>query len=432
MVATDKYNPVKVIENASSTRLKEELRILFEEQGDVDEVFFYFSGHGFSNDDDFYFCATDFRSDRPNQTGLSTSDLHVMLRALNAKLVVKVIDACSSGNRLIKSDTNIFSSNAKGINNLIQIAACMDSQVALGGPSLSPFTEAFRNATLQNESGPVYYTDIRNYLRDEYISSTSQVPYFIGQETGREKFVEDANVLKAVRDSIFGSTVSELDASESNSDENEQPNVATKLKQLEESFADREIADQFIDKVVTSLFQQVEPDDSFKPFFEVETASSSGYDETSDEPFIVGTLSKLDRQDELVSAGSNTMTKRKNPLISNIFDPPERVTEYYVVLNCALTTAQVTVKLTPNFKSLSRVFLTLSFVPSLPKCFLFLSVTTQARQGWDDEFDKYSGDKQRKWFQADWSDDPSWIVEQVFEMLNECAKKNISQVEANL
>lgn len=94
-----------------------------------------------------------------------------MLRALNAKLVVKVIDACSSGNRLIKSDTNIFSSNAKGINNLIQIAACMDSQVALGGPSLSPFTEAFRNATLQNESGPVYYTDIRNYLRDEYIRS---------------------------------------------------------------------------------------------------------------------------------------------------------------------------------------------------------------------------------------------------------------------
>ena len=103
-----------------------------------------------------------------------------------------------------------------------------------------------------------------------------------------------------------------------------------------------------------------------------------------------------------------------------------------MVLNCTLTTAQLTVKLTPNFKSLSRIFLTLTFVPSLPKCYLFLSVTTQARQGWEDEFDTYSDDKQRKWFQADWSDDPSWIVEQVLELLKECSEKNISNIESNL
>ena len=432
LVATEKYESVNVIEDANSTRLKEELRVLFDEQKDIDEVFFYFSGHGFANDDDFYFCATDFRSDRPNQTGLSTSDLHVMLRALNAKLVVKVIDACASGKRLIKSDLNIFNSNAKGLNNLIQMAACMDTQVALGGPKLSPFTDAFRNATLQKESGPIYYTDIRNYLRDEYIYSPSQIPYFIGQETGREKFVEDAKILGSIRNSVLGNSLSEETESETDTDDGAKPDIATKLKQIEESFADKEIADQFIDKVVTSVFQRVEREDSFKPFFEVETSSSSGYEDTADESFIVRTLSKVDRLDQLVSAGSNTYTKQSNPLLSPLFDPPKRVTEYYVVLNCTLTTAQLTVKLTPNFKSLSRIFLTLTFVPSLPKCYLFLSVTTQARQGWEDEFDTYSDDKQRKWFQADWSDDPSWIVEQVLELLKECSEKNISNIESNL
>ena len=43
------------------------------------------------------------------------------------ELVVKVIDACSSGALLLKSDGSFLPSNKNGFKNLIQISSCLDS-----------------------------------------------------------------------------------------------------------------------------------------------------------------------------------------------------------------------------------------------------------------------------------------------------------------
>lgn len=72
--------------------LKARIREVISPLSDVSELFFYFTGHGSQQEGDFYFCATSFDGKRPNETGLSTSELHILLRMADADLVVKVID----------------------------------------------------------------------------------------------------------------------------------------------------------------------------------------------------------------------------------------------------------------------------------------------------------------------------------------------------
>jgi hypothetical protein len=43
--------------------------------------------------------------------------------------------------------------------------------------------------------GVVFYTDIINTLRDEFIDNNLQTPFFVSQHTGREQFVDDAKRL---------------------------------------------------------------------------------------------------------------------------------------------------------------------------------------------------------------------------------------------
>src|ERR1019366_1641737 len=133
------------------------------------------------------------------ETGLSISELHVLLRTPEADLVVKVIDACNSGALLIKSDGSFLPVNKQGFKNLIQISSCLDSQNSLTGDPLSVFTEKFRAAALRKLDGEVYFTDIIYALRDEFLQDDYQTPFFVAQGTGREQFVGNAKRLDGLR-----------------------------------------------------------------------------------------------------------------------------------------------------------------------------------------------------------------------------------------
>ncbi len=113
---------------------------------------------------------------------------------------MKLIDACYSGTLLVKGEW--FPQNKDGFKNLISIASCLDTQTSLTGNPLSLFTEKFRAAALRKTEGPVFYTDIINTLRDEFIDNNSQTPFFVSQHTAREQFVDDASRLAALRKTL--------------------------------------------------------------------------------------------------------------------------------------------------------------------------------------------------------------------------------------
>ena len=179
------------------------MREVIDKQSSVGELFFYFTGHGCQQDDEFYHCATEFDPKNPNRTGISTNELHALLRMASADVVVKVIDACNSGTVLIKSGQGFALEKEPGFRTLIQISSCLDSQTSLTGQPLSVFTEKFRDSVLRKTEGVVHYTDIIYSLRDEFIGNNEQTPFFISQGTGRERFVDDAKRLITLRKRVL-------------------------------------------------------------------------------------------------------------------------------------------------------------------------------------------------------------------------------------
>ncbi len=164
--ATEKYETTEIIENADANDLKAKIRVVVDKAKSPTELFFYYTGHGYSYEDEFFYCATNFDSHRPNETGLSTTDLHTLLRLASADLVIKVVDACNSGTHLVKAEIGLTQQNKQGFKNLIQISSCLDTQSSLTGHPLSLFTEKFYNAGLSKIEGVVYYTDVIAALRD--------------------------------------------------------------------------------------------------------------------------------------------------------------------------------------------------------------------------------------------------------------------------
>jgi uncharacterized caspase-like protein len=200
--ATEKYVEIDVIKDADADELKSRIRNALDKGQPVNEVFFYYTGHGFQHEAEFFFCASNFDTKRPNETGISTTDLHTLLKLADAGLVVKVIDACNSGTLLVKADGGITAQNKNDFNNLIQISSCLDNQTSLTGHPLSLFTEALRAAALRKEDGIVYYTDIISTLRDDFLENHTQTPFFVSQYTGREQFVDDGRRLAKLRTTL--------------------------------------------------------------------------------------------------------------------------------------------------------------------------------------------------------------------------------------
>ena len=163
---TEKYSDICIVEDSDADGLKSRVREAILHRTSTDELFLYFTGHGYQHETDFFLCASNFDAKRPNATGISTDELHEFLRLANANLVVKVIDACNSGTLLVKADSQFNPSQKQGFENLIQISSCRQDQSSLTGEALSAFTEKFRAAALRKDEGTVYYTDIVNSLRD--------------------------------------------------------------------------------------------------------------------------------------------------------------------------------------------------------------------------------------------------------------------------
>jgi len=142
------------------------------------------------------------------------------------------MDACNSGTALIKSEGGFLGSRKGELSNIIQIASCLNSQESLTGDPFSEFTERFCRAVLRKEEGPVFYTDITNTIRDDFLNDDEQTPHFVSQGTEREVFVEDAARLKACRDHFQMRWFRSLDQGQVH-EENEQNSTPSTLELIE-------------------------------------------------------------------------------------------------------------------------------------------------------------------------------------------------------
>jgi hypothetical protein len=190
--ATNKYQHIELIHNASADTAKEKMRNFFANHNntsDIEEIFVYFSGHG-GYQDDALFCCADFEEKRAATTSISNTELDDLLRSASPKVSVKVIDACQSGAPYIKDIENSFLKSIKTsrLTSFICMASSQHDQYSYASSSASHFTAAWADAALSKTSGSILYRDIQASLADAFASSPGQTPFFVNQGSGLELF----------------------------------------------------------------------------------------------------------------------------------------------------------------------------------------------------------------------------------------------------
>ncbi|HWX82787.1 MAG TPA: caspase family protein [Xanthobacteraceae bacterium] len=424
--ATESFAGIEVIENANASELKDAIRNFVDKYPSADEIFFYFTGHGLQHEAEFFFCAKNFDSKRPNETGLSNDDLHTLLKHAKAELIVKVVDACSSGALLVKSDFGFLPVQKNGFKHLIQIASCLDSQTSLTGHPLSPFTEKFRAAALRKEVGPVYYTDIIDTLRDEYLGNNLQTPHFVSQGTGRELFVDNGRRLDDLRAKLNALAITEQVREEAENPQAE-VSIASLLQANEDRMASKEAVQKFIDGFFDELSKRLS-DKQYSEYFEIGLVEHANFQEDATRNFIVRALSNETRPDNFVTA--RTIHPRRgypwNLAQIGFLDSDEPVT-YELKLNCSLERAQLKVILTPKYLGLKQFVLIVTCAPSLEVCYVFELVTQHALRNWE-EFDVSGKEITRQWYKMRWTDATDGLIRTILEKLSEVVQEHLEEV----
>jgi hypothetical protein len=194
LLETKKYDKLLLInDNESSSKIKELLSNFFVECKGlvIDELFFYYSGHGEFSNDEFYYVLADFDHKKKNQTSLQNSEIDELIRTLSPQIVVKLIDACQSGTSYIKESdvlTKYFTETKKGFNKCYFLNSSLTIQSSYQDENLSFFTQSFVQALKNHSGSEIRYKDIIDFILDDFDGNTDQTPFFVIQAELTEKF----------------------------------------------------------------------------------------------------------------------------------------------------------------------------------------------------------------------------------------------------
>lgn len=154
----------------------------------IDEVFFYFSGHGERIGDEYYYVLSDFQKEKKNSTGLQESFLDGIVRELNPKTFTKVVDACFSGTKYIKDSheskqTQIkLSVEKSSFEQVYYFFSSRDNQASYADrDGMSYFTDQFISSLLSAERD-ARYIELSKELSDLFVNNPeNQQPIFVMQ-----------------------------------------------------------------------------------------------------------------------------------------------------------------------------------------------------------------------------------------------------------
>ncbi len=191
---TDKYADILYLnEDDNSQKIKENLTNFIEKNNsnEIDELFFYFSGHGEFIGEEFFYLLVDYDQFKKNQTSLQNSFIDDLFRSLSPKNTIKVIDACQSGNQYIKDSstiTNYLDKSKNHLKNCYFLFSSQSNQSSFQSKYISDFTNSFINSLKNSTTSDIRYRHIVDYIADDFISNSEQKPMFIIQAENTEKF----------------------------------------------------------------------------------------------------------------------------------------------------------------------------------------------------------------------------------------------------
>lgn len=216
LLQTEKYEEILYLnEDKLSNETKDIISDFIERYKgqEINEVLFYFSGHGELINEEFYYLLVDHDTFKRNVTSLQNSVVDSWIRSLNPQLAVKVIDACNSGNQYIKDSMtiNTYLNDSKShLKNCYFLFSSQSDQSSFQTRYISSFTNSFINALKSNTSTEVRYRNIIDFIADEFSSNADQRPLFVIQAENTEKFCYINESLRKYLDEYTGNNPSRL------------------------------------------------------------------------------------------------------------------------------------------------------------------------------------------------------------------------------
>lgn len=414
LLKTEKFTQIIDIVDKPVSSAKNTIRELAEFEGEIEEVFFYFSGHGLSNSDDFFMCFSEFNEASPNTSGLSRTSAFELIRLFDAEVSVVVIDACEAGRNLIKHDSPPLGRALKsGFTNFVQMSSCTENQFSMAGKEVSVFTDAFIKACVQKEAGVVFYSDIENALRDAFLNDTDQTPHFIRQSTSQEKFCNDATRLSSIRQSYFAQESEGLSADDSPEPISSFALAKVAIEAIEKDVPSESSAQNFINSCFEAVIRKSSSSSDLEEYFKTRTVSYDEYDYVDNKKSVVSLLKRRGDSDSFV-VGKVERKKRQTPyslsMMLATYGMPDEYDEIYTISNnCGLSAIHVGIYFESNYLSLKRLFSEIVFLPRLTECLILTRDSKQPRSSWGTFADEENKNKW-KWSHHAWTDDPTAVA----------------------
>ncbi|HEC1760089.1 TPA: caspase family protein, partial [Campylobacter lari] len=279
---------IHIFENYQSEQLKSELsKIIRElEKFKINELLFYYTGHGLFKER-FYYLPINFTDKQFETTSLSNDELDNMLKSLDAEMVIKIIDACQSGQQYIKE-----SDQASVKKSLTQhffkkchfFFSSMNNQSSMGDDKGSYFTNAIIESILAHKTDSIRYMDVQSYVAD-YFSSRSelQTPFFVNQSNATEIFLNElTSIQKEFENNNLMTNNGEDIVQEI---ENDKIDIVEKLKTLSKKYINKDVAQKTIECIfnennINNMFN-----DDIKLIYDIKIEKYNDYD--------IGNINKL-------------------------------------------------------------------------------------------------------------------------------------------
>lgn len=290
IAASDSYDDCLTLDsNEKSTTLKAEVAAYIRKHQDdtIDEIFFYYTGHGTSTSDDFLYLFSDFSSSKIEQTSLRNSEFDSMLKSLSPKQTIKVVDACQAGTEYIKSNKDLRSifekSSSESFKKTYFLFSSSNTQPSVALEDFSVFTKSFAMSLLNYEGEDIRYRDIMDFISDDVNVKKYQTPLFIQQADNTEIFCGISTELAgSLRDSLKIDVIADASKIEINETE-EQEDKAGEAESLidlirgkSKIYCNSEQAQESL-KIYFDAFSSFQWCETISSLFEIEIKAQQDY-----------------------------------------------------------------------------------------------------------------------------------------------------------
>ena len=410
------------------------------EEEEIDEIFFYFSGHGYSENNELFYGTSNTEIKKINTTSLKNSEIDALFRNLNPNLYVKVIDSCQSGINYIKDiDDGILFEKAmnetkKEFNKCYFMFSSLKSQCSyvMDDNKRSFFTNAFIEALIYNkEHENIKYSEISNYMADYFKDKEKQTPFFITQTDMLDEFVK---YNKDLIDLLTNINHKENEENEI-TDKEIEDGIKSKIMQKLSICATKEEAKIFTNQIV-DLFSKCSIKQSILNEYFSETQEINNESNKIPKKKIIANWIYENKKELGLFAKTNLEEERKSKLypllnLSMSIYGEEKESNYEFEITEKEINNNVKIIISPKELGLEKYELNLVMIPSFSKLYVFHTFVKNMPITWGEyEYDnmnewkmkefciKTDKDELNSFVQETFNDFVDYCINQLNELLN--------------